>query len=364
MTEPTLRALSLAFPEQIVDNDMLRTAHPDLVDAAAQQALARTWSADEGAPSTFVRAMGPYLSDPFRGARRRRWRRPGETAQSLEERACADALQAAGRTVDDVDLLICCSFFPDIWGVGNAAPLALGLGLTCPAWNLESACSSGLVALSVADAMMRAGRAQCVLIATSCSYSTTHLPDTTLRWGDGDGAAAMVMTMDGQGARLQGHAVRNTVETVGALRQELVLDGNGDPFVKLALQKGGASKLRDTAELFITETVDKVWADAGCRPADIQHWVFPTPTAWYAAFCAEMCQVPPEAVVNVHPETANVGPVLPLTGLYFTCARRGVKPGDRVLVYAVGSVSNAAAAVLEWGDVALGPEPPGFDSVR
>ena len=51
-------------------------------------------------------------------------------------------------------------------------------------------------------------------------------------------------------------------------------------------------------------------------------------------------------MINIHPRTANIGPAL-FPVAFDEAVRTGrVKPGGVVLVYAIGSVSNAAAFVL------------------
>jgi 3-oxoacyl-[acyl-carrier-protein] synthase-3 len=58
-------------------------------------------------------------------------------------------------------------------------------------------------------------------------------------------------------------------------------------------------------------------------------------------------------VVNTYPRFANVGPALLPVNLHDAAPR--LHAGDHVLVFSIGSVSTAGAAVLRWGDVALGP---------
>ena len=65
-------SLAVRYPERLVDNDTWRPGHPELVAAAEESSLGRLWSPG-GRELRFDRAMAPYLADPFRGARERRW---------------------------------------------------------------------------------------------------------------------------------------------------------------------------------------------------------------------------------------------------------------------------------------------------
>jgi 3-oxoacyl-[acyl-carrier-protein] synthase-3 len=87
--------------------------------------------------------------------------------------------------------------------------------------------------------------------------------------------------------------------------------------------------------------------------SDIDFFVFNTPTAWFAAFAASALGGDPERVANVYPKTANNGPALMPAGLHESASAERIKPGDLVLLYAVGSVSSASAVVMRWGDVSL-----------
>jgi 3-oxoacyl-[acyl-carrier-protein] synthase III len=88
--------------------------------------------------------------------------------------------------------------------------------------------------------------------------------------------------------------------------------------------------------------------------SEVDCFVFNTPTAWYADFCARALGVPRERTVDTYPEYANIGPALMPVNLLRAAESGVVKPGDLVLLYTVGSVSSAGAALLRWGNVGLG----------
>ena len=112
--------------------------------------------------------------------------------------------------------------------------------------------------------------------------------------------------------------------------------------------------LRETAEPFLLACVDGALRKAKLRRDEIDLYVFNTPTAWYSEFCADALGVPLSKTVNAHPHYANIGPVLTPANLYHAALDGRVKPGATVLLYAVGSVSNATAAVVRFTDLRLG----------
>jgi 3-oxoacyl-[acyl-carrier-protein] synthase-3 len=336
-------ALAVALPERVITNAFFRERYPDVVRTVEDRVLGKLWrSAAEGAASRFDQAMAPYLGDPFRGVVERRWLADGESALDLETRAAKRALTLAETDERGVDLIICSSFFPDQLDVGNASFLAQRLGVTCPAWNLESACSSSLVALETASALVHAGVHRRVLCVTSCCYSRISPPEDTLSWGNGDGAAAFVVerSADERCGMLGFHSLSTNV-TCGAIASTW----QGDRLLMKTTEAAGRL-LRDTAEPFLRTCVDGALDKAGVSIDDIGLFVCNTPTAWYTAFCADVLGIAHERTVNVHARVANVGPVLLPANLAHVADR--IEPGKLVLLYAVGSVSNASAAVVRW----------------
>jgi 3-oxoacyl-[acyl-carrier-protein] synthase-3 len=357
MTEAVgLRSLASAFPAKIRSNDYWREHHPQLVAQEEKKTLARLWKSNAQTKEldAFERAMAPYLSDPFRGARERRVLAPGQTARSLELDAARRALDAAGLRAGDVDLLIACSFLPDQVGVGNATYLARDLGLGCAAHNLETTCSSALVALQNAAALVRVGDARNVLVVVSCTYSRVADEDDTLCWFLGDGAGAFVVGRTPPGAAYLGARAFHTGETCNTFFYEVVPDPVRGARIRMDCTPETGKILYETAEPFLKKCSEAACAAAGVKLSDIDCFVFNTPTAWYADFCSAALGVSRERTVDTYPEYANIGPALMPVNLHRAAASGRIRPGDLVLLYTVGSVSSAGALVLRWGDVALG----------
>lgn len=354
-----LRSLAVNFPRAVRTNDYWRERYPEMVAGQTDRNLSRVWSPPAGmtaGESAFVEAMAPYVADPFRGAVARRLLAPGETALSMELPAARAALDAAGLTAGDVDLLIASSFLPDQPGIGNAAFLANALRLRCPAWNIEAACSGALVALEAACALVRAGPYERVLVVVSCAYSKTN-PDTdTLSWAIGDGASAFVVGSVPEGEGVLGVKTVHTAERCGAMYYELV-PGEAGPAVVMRAGSDAATALRQTSERALVECCEGAAARAGVALADIDFFVVPTPVAWYASFAARLLGFPLEKTLSTHHLYANTGPVLMPTNLYHAAREGKVRPGSLVMLHTVGIVSNASAAVVRWGDVGLGPPP-------
>ncbi len=355
-----LQSVGVSVPDRILGNDHWRQRHPQMISDIE----GRTWmwrkpmEWSEGSEA-FNREMAPYVRDPFRGARQRRYMESDGSALELELTAAWDALKAADLEPEDVDLLICSSFQPDVWGIGNAAFIARDLGLRGAAWNLESACSSALVAFQTACSLVESGQYRNALVVSSCAYSRATAEHDPISWGVGDAASALVVgeVEDGVGY-LGGHTV-HTAETCEAVAYELEPRTQGPARLRIRTGKQTAEILRGTSENYLKECCHGALESAGLVLSDIDHFVFNTPLAWYASFCARVLGVDRRKTMSVYPLYANVGPALLGLNLLHAAHWRTYRPGDLVLLYSVGSVSSCSAAVVRWGDVELGALPEG-----
>jgi len=359
-----MTALSIAFPSVRRVNAYWRRRHPQMVEEAERFTLAKLWGASDDAetrePTIFERTMRPYLEDPFRGAVERRLRAPGERALEMELAAAEGALEAAGRTADELDLVLVTSFVGDRFGVGNAAFLAQEMELTAPAWNYETACSGSVVGLHMAASLVRSGEYRRVLVVASTSNSVQVDDHDSLGWFVGDGAGAFVVEPVAPGFGLLGHHTISSVGTNDMFVIESVPDGDGGTRLHTRADPLAAEMAKTTAEPYLRACVEGATERAGVAAQDVDFWVFNTPNAWYADFCAATLGVAPGRYHSVYPRYANIGAALMPATLYHALHEGKVRAGDRVGMYSIGSTSTASAAVLRVGDVALGPypEPP------
>jgi 3-oxoacyl-[acyl-carrier-protein] synthase-3 len=126
--------------------------------------------------------------------------------------AARAALQSAGRSADDVDLIIVATSTPDMVFPSTACILQHKLGANgCAAFDLQAVCSGFVYALAVADSMLRAGTARCALVIGAEIFSRIlDFNDRTTCVLFGDGAGAVVL---------------ETSDEPGILASELHADG-------------------------------------------------------------------------------------------------------------------------------------------
>src|SRR5436190_1923582 len=127
----------VALPEKVITNAELEK----LVDTSDQWITERT------------------------GIKERRQAGPNETTSSLSIEAARKALDMAGLTPLQLDLIICSTISPDMPLPSTAAFIQRGLGApACCAFDLAAACSGFLFGTTVAEQFIKTGKAKYVLV--------------------------------------------------------------------------------------------------------------------------------------------------------------------------------------------------------
>ena len=351
-------SLAVRFPNIIRTNDYWREKTPELVNPPKRRT--RTHQPIESVASAsgleiWSQAVSPYLSDPFRGSVERRVLDQHESSFTLEYSAAQDAIAAANLTSTDIDLLIVTSIFPEQIGLRDASHLAEKLDLQAPAWNLESTCSSAVVALQTAAAFVRTQEYHKVLVVVSQVGSNAIALTDTLSWSLGDGAGAFIVSTLKSGQGLLGAKIVNTTATRGAHVYDWAIDADQP---RLHLRTGeNASALAETAVDYVRTCCKGAIAAAGVTLDQIDFFAFNTPTSWYAQVCSQALGIDSDRTLNLYPYYANIGPVFPIANLYHAVQAEKLRENQLVLIYTVGAAATAAAAVLRWGETALGPAP-------
>lgn len=165
------------------------------------------------------------------GIRERHLAEPGEATSDLAARAGAAALADAGIDAADVDLLVVGTSTPDMFFPSAACTTQHKLGLSCPAYDVNAACTGFVYALQSGVTAIESGRARTVLVIGA---------DTLTRNIDFTDRATCVLFGDGAGA-----VVLQASEEPGVLGIVLGADGSGGEMLKLP---AGGSAMPASAE--------------------------------------------------------------------------------------------------------------------
>jgi len=105
------------------------------------------------------------LIEAATGVRERRVAAVGVDASDLAYEASLAALDKAGMTVDDLDLIIFAAASLDLVEPATANILQEKLGASCPVFDVKNACNSFLNGVQVADALVTSGQYENILVA-------------------------------------------------------------------------------------------------------------------------------------------------------------------------------------------------------
>ncbi len=207
------------------------------------------------------------------GIRARHFAAPEVASSDLAAEAGRRAIEAAGITAADLDLIIVATSTPDMVFPSTATMVQNKLGAAgCPAFDVQAVCSGFIYALTVADSMIRAGSAKNALIIGSEVFSRIlDFKDRTTCVLFGDGAGAVVI-----GASDQPGILATDIHADGKHRDILCVPGHvsggnvlGDPVLKMdgqAVFKLAVGVLEETARASL--------AKAGLQDSDID-WLIP-----------------------------------------------------------------------------------------
>ena len=295
-------------------------------------------------------ASGVETSDEWiverTGIRARHFAAPEVACSDMALDASRHALQAAGLQPQDLDLIIVATSTPDMVFPSTAAILQHKLGANgCPAFDVQAVCSGFIYALTVADAMIRAGTARRALVVGSEIFSRLlDFSDRTTCVLFGDGAGAVVLEAS---------------ETPGILASDLHADGKyvdilcvpghvsggkvtGDPVLKMdgqAVFKLAVGLLESAAHAALSK--------AGLTAADVD-WLVPHQAniriMQSTARKLKMSMDKVVVTVDQHGNTSAASIPLALD----QAVRSGqVKPGQTLLLEGVGGGFTWGAVLLK-----------------
>ena len=159
------------------------------------------------------------------GVRERRMAEPDVTAADLGYEASLKALDMAGMTAKDVDLIILATITPDTCCPSGANWLEAKLDAPqAVSFDITAACSGFIFGLSVAEQYLKTGTYKNVLVvASEIMTRTLNWKDRTtcILWGDGAGAAVVAMGSEGP------EILSTHIHSDGENGQDLLMPGGG-----------------------------------------------------------------------------------------------------------------------------------------
>ena len=280
------------------------------------------------------------------GIRARHFADDGVLGSDLALPAAQKALAAAGRTAQDLDLIIVATSTPDMVFPSTACILQAKLGAHGgAAFDVQAVCSGFVYALSVADAMIKAGSAKCALVVGAEVFSRLlDFNDRTTCVLFGDGAGAVVLeASDAPG--ILASTLHADGKHVGILCVPGHVSGGavlGDPLLKMdgqAVFKLAVGVLESAARTTL--------AKAGLTDADID-WLIPhQANIRIMQSTARKLKMPMDKVIVTVDQHGNTSAASIPLALDAGVRSGRVQPGQTVLLEGVGGGFTWGAVLLK-----------------
>lgn len=271
----------------------------------------------------------------------------GELSSDLAEQASRKAMEMAGVTAEDIDLIIVATTTPDHIFPSTACVLQDKLGIhQGAAFDVQAVCSGFVYALNTADMYIRCGQARTALVVGA------EVLSRVLDWND---RATCVLFGDGAGA-----VVLQASETPGILGAKLHSDGRHRCILQVEGRisngkiEGSPYMFMDGQAVFkfavkvLSDVVEELLSSQGMQRSEID-WLVPHQAniriieATAKKLGLSMDKV--AQTVSLHGNTSAASIPLALDSL----VRAGkVKSGQNLLLEAVGGGFAWGALLVRW----------------
>lgn len=285
------------------------------------------------------------------GIKERRIAAEGELTSTMGAVAARAALDDAGLAPEDIDLIILATSTPDQTFPATAVTIQAELGITHgAAFDMQAVCSGFVFALTTADTYLKSGMFKRALVIGAEAFSRI------LDWQDrstcvlfGDGAGAVVVEAQKLNGALTDRGILATsLRSDGRYRDKLYVDGGPS-------STGTVGHLRmDGPEVFrhavtkISEVIDSTLAQAGYKASDIDWFVPHQANKRILDGAARKLGLDPDKIIVTVDKHANTSAASIPLALNQARADGRIKPGDLVLLEAMGGGFTWGAILLRW----------------
>jgi 3-oxoacyl-[acyl-carrier-protein] synthase-3 len=285
------------------------------------------------------------------GIHERRVAADGELTSDLGAAAARSALEDAGLTPADIDLIVVATATPDFTFPAAAVSVQSKLGMTNgAAFDLQAVCSGFVYGMTVADAMIQAGQAKRVLVIGAETFSRI------LDWTDratcvlfGDGAGAVVLSAEsGAGTNADRGVLSAKLRSDGRFRDKLYVDGGPSSTGTVGHLRMEGREVYKHAVAMITDVIEDAFAATGFSADDIDWFVPHQANIRIIEASAKKLGIPLEKVIRTVDRHGNTSAAsIPLA--LAEASRDGrIKRGDLLLLESMGGGFTWGSVLLRW----------------
>ncbi len=270
----------------------------------------------------------------------------GETTATLAADAARQALDAAGIEAASIDLIVLATATPDQTFPASATKVQALLGIDdCVAFDVAAVCSGFLYALSVADAMIRAGNARrAIVIGAETMSRILDWEDRTTCVLFGDGAGAVVL----EGQESASGILATKLHADGRHNELLYVDGGPSTTGTVGKIRMKGSEVFRHAVVNLATVMGEVLAAADLTPGDVD-WVVPhQANARILDATARKLGLSPDQIVVTVDQHANTSAASVPLALDAAVRDGRIKRGQLLVLEAMGGGFTWGAAAIRY----------------
>jgi 3-oxoacyl-[acyl-carrier-protein] synthase-3 len=275
----------------------------------------------------------------------------GEMTSDLGVKAAEEALEQAGLSANDLDLIVCATTTPDETFPATATRIQARLGMTRgAAFDVQAVCSGFVYGLAVADNFVRCGQARTVLVIGAETFSRI------LDWEDrgtcvlfGDGAGAVVLRAgEGNGDAADRGVLSTHVYSDGRHHDALYVDGGPSSTRTTGVVHMEGREVYRHAVVRMAEAIDAALEANDLTPGDID-WLVPhQANLRIIESMGHRLNLPRDRVVVTVDRHANTSAASIPLALCEAVADGRIRQGDLVLMEAMGGGFTWGSALVRW----------------
>jgi 3-oxoacyl-[acyl-carrier-protein] synthase-3 len=300
--------------------------------------------------STIVDTTDEWITERT-GIRNRHIAGEGETTSVLATRAARAALDHAGVDAATIDLVIVATATPDYTFPATATQVQAALGITQgAAFDLQAVCSGFVFALTTADKFLASGSHRRALVIGAETFSRI------LDWTDrttcvlfGDGAGAVVLeAQPGDGTMADRGVLASHLRSDGRHLDKLHVDGGPSATGTTGHLRMEGREVFRYAVTFLADTVEHSFRETGITAGEVDWFVPHQANRRIIDATARKLGVDQAKVVVTVSEHGNTSAASIPLALSTACADGRIRPGQLVLIEAMGGGFTWGSALIRW----------------
>jgi len=325
LTGVGIRSIGVCLPDNVVTNAQLEVQH----------------------------GFEPGWIERRTGIQARRYAADDEGTSDLAVKAAKHAMQNAGVTADEIDLLLVGTFTPDFTCPSTACLVQEKLNLDAPAVDLQAACSGFMYALATGAQYVATGNSKLALIIGADINSRIVEPSdrgTAPLFGDGAGAVLMERGSAEQGLL----CYQLGADGAGGAMLDRPVGGTSRPMTPELISAGQHYLKMDGRNVFkwaiqaVTETIDLVLKKADVSVDDVKLFVLHQANIRIIDHAMKVLNIPDEKVFNNLDQVGNTSAASIPIALSEAHEQGRIQPGDLIMMCGFGAGLTWGTGLFRW----------------